>query len=101
MKLWVLLLLAFHTPAPPTLTSGFSGYDVSEPWGRSSGIYTWWVFCDWAAVPISLVIANQTVVTGLMGSGVSCCLTGTETLDSKNKSTRNHRDLTVPACMVL
>lgn len=62
----------------------------------------WWVFCDWAAVvPLLLVTANQTTVAGLTESGVSCCLTGAETLDSKNKCTKNHCDLTVCARTVL
>lgn len=61
----------------------------------------WWVFCDWVAVPLLLVTANQTTVAGLTESGVSCCLTGPETLDSKNKCTRNHCDLMVCACTVL
>lgn len=62
---------------------------------RALHVGLWWVFCDWAAVPIPPVTANQPTAIGLMGSGVSCCLTSTENLDSKNKSTRNHRDLTV------
>lgn len=67
----------------------------------SSRVGPWWVFCDWSVVLIPLVIANQTTVIGFTGSGVSCCLTGTENLDSKNNSTRNHRDPMVSAQTVL
>ena len=59
------------------------------------------MFCDWEAVPLLLVTANQTTVAGPTESGVSCCLTGAETLDSKNKCTKNHCDLTVCARRVL
>lgn len=52
------------------------------------------VFCHWAVVSVPLVTADPTTATGLMGSGASCCLTGAENLVSKNKSTRNHCDLT-------